>query len=563
MKAIFGDVTNHVYFCFISIKAKMKKIQLSIICLLLYTLVFSNEGYKFRIELSDKNNTTYSINKPDDFLSEKAIKRRANQNITIDSTDLPISTIYKKNIENLGFKIVAQSKWFNTLTVECSDSLHINSLKGLRFIKNIKWVGKTIKPPKNDSKKVRRLSTHKEINFYGYAKDQIYTINGQKLHDKGYKGKGMDIAIIDAGYSNLKDNLYLSSINIGGYKDFVNNGIGIFAASEHGISVLSAMATNQPNTFVGTAPEARYWLLRSEDGNSEYPVEQDYWVTAIEYADSIGVDLVNSSLGYQKFDAPVQSVTYNQLDGKTSFITKAAQKATEKGIFVVVSAGNEGEKEWAKITIPADATNVLTVGSMSKDSIISGFSSSGPTFDNRIKPDIVAMGENINLIDGSGTIIRTNGTSFSTPVMCGMVACLWQAFPKLTNLELLNIIRNSGSKKDKPNDKYGYGAPDMLFAMKLAGDITTGIEEDLTTENTKNSLFTYSSDSIGHLQISKSNLSNNDVYEIRIYNLSGRMLASSMMTTNIYNYNNRISEKQPYIVYIIGSKNKESKKLIF
>jgi len=251
------------------------------------------------------------------------------------------------------------------------------------------------------------------------------------------------------------------------------------------------------------------------------------------------------------------------MDGKNRFITKAADLATKKGIFVVVSAGNEGNKDWKKITVPADAENVLTVGSMTKDSIISSFSSIGLTFDNRIKPDIVAMGDKINLIDKDGNIIVTNGTSFSTPVISGLAACLWQAYPKLKSEELLNIIRSCSSKYNKPNERYGYGAPDFLLAFKLAKDITTGIEEDPIFEDKSIPIFTYKSDSIGQLKIEKSNKNNKLLYYLSIYNLAGNKMVETIINNDYEEINISSPSRQLYILYIRGEKESESKKIFF
>lgn len=435
----------------------------------------ATDGYIFRLQLKDKPESKDLIANPQKYLSQKALDRRERQNIEIDTTDVPIFAAYCGEIENLGYKIVAKSKWMNTVSVYCTDSLQVEILKNLQFVDNALFVWKSDTTVNTESSPLKRIKEPepKAENQYGYGYDQIKMLNGQYLHEKGYKGKGMDIAIIDAGYQNLKDILLLDNVFIRGIKDFVYNGINILKSSTHGLNVLSILGSNRPKIYIGTAPEAKYWLLKSEDGRSEYPIEEDYWIAAAEYADSVGVDLINTSLGYTKFNALAQSYSQSQLDGKTAFISKAAKIATRKGIFVVISAGNEGSKTWRSISAPADVDDVLTVGSVRRDSTLSYFSSVGPTADERIKPDVVALGDKINIIGEDGNITYNSGTSFSGPVMCGMAACLWQAYPRLTNIQLLDIIRRSSDRFEKPNNSYGYGIPDMEKAMLLAKELQT------------------------------------------------------------------------------------------
>lgn len=438
--------------------------------LLVYGLfVFPSEGYMFRIQLKDKGVSPFSVDKPEQYLTQRAIDRRQKQNISIDSTDIPISTDYIRKLEDLGCVVVAKSRWMSTVSIYCTDSAMVNKISQLPFVDSASFVWKS-KPSKKKSKslfkKTKRLE--KPQNEYGYAYNQIKMINGTFLHEGGYKGKGLEIAIIDAGYKNLNEILLLDNLSIKGYKDFVYQGEDMFRSSDHGLKVLSVMGANRPDIYVGTAPEAKYWLLRSEDGRSEYPVEEDYWVAAVEFADSVGVDVVNTSLGYSKFDAPAQSYTYDQLDGEHSYITRAAEIAVSKGIFMGVSAGNEGSYEWYHITVPADARGVLTTGAITRDSLLASFSSRGPSYDGRIKPDVVALGRNIPVVASNGEVEQVSGTSFSGPVMSGIAACLWEACPYLTNLQLLDVIRRSSSQYGTPNEFMGYGIPDMRKAMDIA-----------------------------------------------------------------------------------------------
>ncbi|EGK00863.1 S8 family peptidase [Dysgonomonas gadei] len=451
----------------------MKKVTL--LCALLISvsaLLAQDYNYKFRLTLKDKGQTPYTIDKPEEFLSSKAIERRHRQGFAIDTSDLPISSEYLKAIENVGGVIVAKSKWMKTVAVHCSDSMLVDKYKELPFVSDalFVWKGKPKSETKTDSI-VNYPSTETVAfgNYYSKSGTNIELNNGQSLHHAGFKGKGMTIAVIDAGFNHLPQIEMLNNLDIKGYKGFVYENEDLFNnANQHGLNVLSCIGTNKPMQFVGTAPEASFWLFGSEDSRSEFPIEEDYWATAIEYADSVGVDVVNTSLGYNNFDKPAKSYTHKDLDGKTALISRAADKASQKGMLVVISAGNSGDSEWKKITPPSDAVNVLTVGAIQQDSSIVGFSSRGLTADLRIKPDVMALGLGAATIDDKGHVSFKAGTSFSSPIMCGMVACLWQAFPTLTNREIVNIVRQSSNNFETPDQDYGYGLPDMEKAMSLA-----------------------------------------------------------------------------------------------
>lgn len=538
----------------------MRKLFYLLIGISFFGTIKAADGYMFRLKLKDKNNSSFTTSSPETFLSQKSIERRIRQNIQINESDLPISEQYIGTIESLGYPIVAKSKWLNTISILCQDSSCVDSLRNIDFIDEIAFVWKSdsITKAKKDPLKAKK-PTSKTNSTYGYAHDQIATLNGQYLHDEGFKGEGMEIAIIDAGYTNLKEILLLDNVFIRGIKDFVYNGNDLFNSSEHGINVLSAMATNRPGTYIGTAPKAKYWLFRSEDSRSEYPIEEDYWITAVEYADSVGVDLINTSLGYSWFDSPAENYTHDQLDGKTSPMSKVANLAALKGIFTVVSAGNEGYNKWEKITFPADAEHVLTVGSMTKDSLISTFSSVGPTFDGRIKPDVVAIGDKINVVGSDGDVMINNGTSFAGPVMCGLAACLWQVNPELTNLELLDIIKQSSSKYNTPGKSYGYGVPNMKLAKEIIEGTTTGIIDESNLDSTQ---IIIESDSVGHIRIFKPETEDNEKLTLLIITLDGKIMVNDLLTENAQNYTFPYS-KQAYIISITGSNKKESKKIYF
>jgi hypothetical protein len=423
---------------------------------------------KYRISLKDKVATEYSLKKPEKYLSAKAIERRRKQNLPIDSTDLPVCRKYIDEIRKQGVKIVVTGKWDNFVTVSCNDTTLIDRIAALPFVLSTEkvWIspgaGKPSMATERDS--VLNQPTIHPDSIYGRAITQIQMSNGDKLHEAGFKGQGMTIAVIDAGFHNVDKITAMQNIRILGTKDFVNQQADIFAESSHGMSVLSCIGMNRPDIMTGTAPEASFWLLRSEDEYSEHLVEQDYWSAAVEFADSVGVDVINTSLGYYSFDDKSKNYKYRDLDGRHALMSRQASHIADKGMILVCSAGNSGAGSWKKITPPGDADNVLTVGAIDKRAVLATFSSVGNTADHRVKPDVVAVGVGSDVIRTDGNQGRANGTSFSSPIMCGMVTCLWQACPTLTAKEVIELVRRSGDRAGFPDNIYGYGVPDMWKA---------------------------------------------------------------------------------------------------
>lgn len=447
----------------------MKKLVLLVfalnICLGTFAQFTPEDTLKYRISLKDKAATDYSLQKPEMYLSKKSIERRKRQGLEIDSTDLPVCKKYVDAIRKKGVHVLVTGKWDNFVTVSCNDSMLIAEIAGLPFVRSTErvWRGVAKRASERDSLINKPLRTD---SLYGPAITQIKMSHADRLHEAGFKGQGMTIAVIDAGFHNVDKIEAMKNINILGTRDFVNPEADIYAESSHGMSVLSCMAMNQPNVMIGTAPEASYWLLRSEDEYSENLVEQDYWAAAIEFADSVGVDLVNTSLGYYSFDDPTKNYRYRDLNGHYALMSREAAKAADKGIVVVCSAGNSGSCSWKKITPPGDAENVITVGAVNKYGVLAPFSSVGNTADGRVKPDVVAVGLGSDVMGTDGNLRHANGTSFSSPIMCGMVACLWQACPELTAKEIIELVRRSGDRAVFPDNIYGYGIPDLWKAYQ-------------------------------------------------------------------------------------------------
>ena len=447
----------------------MKKIILLALAFIAIGASAQQDTLKYRISLTDKAKTTYSLTRPEAFLSAKAIVRRQKQNLAIDSTDLPVCAAYIEAIRQKGVKVVTLGKWENFVTISCNDSTLIDEIARLSFVRNTEkvWTAPLLKAvvttPKRDS--LSNISAQTD-SLYGPAMDQIQLSKGNKLHDAGFKGEGMTIAVIDAGFHNMDRITAMQNIRVLGTRDFVNPRSDIYAESSHGLSVLSCIAMNQPYVMIGTAPEASYWLLRSEDVATEHLVEQDYWAAAIEFADSVGVDVINTSLGYYTFDDKMKNYRYRDLDGHTALMSRQASRVADKGMILVCSAGNAGAGSWKKLTPPGDARDVLTVGAVDRQGVLASFSSIGNTADNRIKPDVVAVGLDSDVMGTDGVIRRGNGTSFSSPILCGMVACLWQSRPELTAKQIIDLVRCSGDRSTFPDNIYGYGVPDMWNAYQ-------------------------------------------------------------------------------------------------
>ena len=447
----------------------MRKIVLGCLMLLAIGQVSAEKNYKYRVSLKDKAGSAYTIDKPQEFLSERALERRNRQQLPIDETDLPVSQKYVNELLGCGARLVTTSRWNNTVVLEVSDTLLMDQVSQMPFVTGVKkvWTQPDSIPARNaERKKEVKNDIKKTDGYYGRALRQIAIHGGDSLHAAGFTGKGMHVAVIDAGFYNADEIKFFKKMDLLGTRDFVNPASDIYAENGHGMMVLSCMAANAKDAFVGTAPEASFWLLRSEDADTEQPVEEDYWAAAIEFADSVGVDVVNTSLGYHAFDEGYGGYRYRDLDGHTSMMSHSASMAADKGVIVVCSAGNSGRKAWKKMTPPGDSENVLTVGAINYELENADFSSIGHTSDGRIKPDVMAIGVSSVVSSGSGKVSQGNGTSFASPIMCGVVACFWQACPWLTAKEVIKAVQQAGDRVDFPDNIYGYGVPNLWKAYQ-------------------------------------------------------------------------------------------------
>ena len=426
----------------------------------------------YRLTLTDKKGTPYSISKPEAYLSKKAIDRRKKQGLAIDSTDLPINPTYLKGIEKVGVQIKSKSKWNNTVVVRVTDDAIVQKLLELSYVKSALKVWASPESVEEQTRSVFNQELEPKAGTpeddYGAAYLNIDMVNGRKLHEMGFKGNGITIAVFDGGFMNVDRLPMMKDIKILGSKDFNAFPVEtIFAEEDHGTKVLSTIAMNLKGFFVGTAPEASFWLMRTEDNATETLVEEDYWAAAAEFADSIGVDIITSSLGYQDFDEHEMDHTYAELDGSHALISCTASMLSKKGIIHVNSAGNEGNDLWKKIGFPADAHDILAVGALKPNKKNANFSSVGPSQDGRVKPDIMSLGSPAAVVSGRGKINNDMGTSFAAPIIAGMVASLWQSAPNKTAHEVMDAIRRSGDTADVPNNVFGYGIPDFEKAYQL------------------------------------------------------------------------------------------------
>ncbi len=423
------------------------------------------------VYFNDKPSQATFIASPLTMLTQRALDRRTRYSIAIDVKDVPVEASYITQVSSAtGITVKAKSKWLNALHVRGTQA-NITSLVGLSFVNYVEFANKTIGiASKPETSKIAKNGKDKlafATNFnYGQAANQIQMLKGEVLHQNNFTGTGMHVAIMDAGFPGVNTLAAFSRIRnnnqiLGGY-DYVNRNANFYTGNSHGLSVLSTIAGYVENQFVGTAPDANFYLFITEDNANENPLEESLWVEAAEEADRLGVDVINTSLGYSVFfDNVNYNYTYAQMDGKTAFITRGAEIAFSRGMILVNSAGNEGTDPWHYMNAPADAPSVLSIGAVNATGVIANFSSYGPTADNRVKPDVCAQGQSVYVINSLGNIATSNGTSFSGPVMAGMVTCLWQAFPSKTNAEITECIRKSGHLFAAPTNQEGYGIPNF------------------------------------------------------------------------------------------------------
>lgn len=434
---------------------------------------------KYLIYFTDKNNSPFSISAPQQFLSPRSIARRNKQNIPIAQSDLPVNSWYLDSLRSKGATILYASRWFNAALVNM-DSTLLSSVYSLPFVKNdidVTWLGQGING-------ICRINRNVEISAlnYGGSLTQYSQIGVDVMHGSGYTGKGLLVAVIDDGFSGADMNPIFDSVyarnGVLATWDFPGQEANVYNDDSHGLEVFSTLSAYDSGNLIGGAYEADFLLLRSEVASSEHLYEEVYWLMAAEYADSAGADVINSSLGYSTFDDPSKNQTYAELNGNTTIVTRAAEAAFSTGMLVVNSAGNEGTSSWKYILAPADGPHVLTVGAVDANENYVSFSSQGPSSDGRIKPDVAAMGLGVTIAATNGSVTAGSGTSFSSPLVAGLATGIWQQFPKLTNQQLLDAIRQSGSHFSTPNDYTGYGIPNYSRIVSTISSIQSPVRSN-------------------------------------------------------------------------------------
>ena len=539
----------------------MKKIFV-IVLFLLSSYSFSQEDAW--VYFNDKPNAQFYFDNPLEMLSQRSLDRRINQNIAVDIKDVPIHQPYIEQISSsVGIEVKAKSKWFNALHVRGTIT-DIQNLSSLSFVNYVYFADRSLNMSgkiKNNFKVTNAYNVNKVLDTneffpYGNSANQINMLNAQILHQQNYTGVGKVIAVMDAGFPNvdvvpafqrLRDNNQI----LGGY-NYVDRETDFYTRNGHGTMVLSTMGGYVENELVGTAPDSHYYLFITEDVNSENPVEESNWVEAAEYADYLGVDVITTSLGYFEYDNPNYSYTYNDIDGVTSYISRGSDIAFSRGIICVASAGNSGSGPNPHISVPSDAFNTVAVGAVQVNEAYAAFSSIGPSFDGRVKPDLMAQGQAAVVSSISGNIVTANGTSFSGPIMAGAISSFWQAAPSLTNQQIVDLVKQSADRFANPTNQFGYGIPDFQLALNMA--------QLSLNENPNGRFLVYPNPAHDNLFVSFSN--SFEETELTLYNILGQAILkqsvnSSQDPISVANLNSGI-----YIYKIKGSSLIQSGKII-
>ena len=525
----------------------MKKLSLLLIMLVTAVIMQAQIATNvYWVQFTDKNNSPYSIDNPEEFLSQRALERSARLNIALDEYDIPVNPQYLQAVADCGAQLLNPSKWLNGVSVYTNSQAVVDAINALEFVDVVRncpnypeaqrdkeiWLANEIKA--TGSPVVAR-------DIYGGAHTQVYQLRANELHDMGYDGTGVVIAVLDGGFvgtdihhtfDNMRDEGRLL-----GVRDFVFGSTTVYSQSTHGTSCLSTMAAYDPNTMVGTAPKASYYLFHTEDGDNESILEEYNWVSGAELADSLGVDVCSTSLGYIDFDdQPQWDHHFEDFDGHTAPMTVGAEIAASRGMICMNSAGNEGGGT-CTLGIPADAEHIITVGAVDANGQRAYFSSVGPTYDGRIKPDVMAMGEGTYVASGNpggwwGDYYNGDGTSFSCPVLAGAVACLRQARPNASVQEICDALRSAGNNASNPNNYDGYGIPDFVAALNMLDAV-----EEVMGENEIISVFPNPSKGVVRVALKDGG----DRTDMTVYDNIGRIIVNTMSVNELESVLNNLS----------------------
>ena len=515
----------------------------TIFCLF-FTLFLQAQTQDAWVFFADKENVQQSIDNPITILTQEAIDRKALHNIAIDERDVPVNEAYITQIKNQpGITVYAKSKWMNCVYVRGSQS-QINDLLDLSFVIDIEFADKSMNfapiedPIPVEDKFLVEDITQKIVIDYGAAANQVEMLGGDYLHDEGYTGEGMRIAVLDAGFPGVDTESGFAYIRddgrILGTYDFVERSETFNNNSSHGTRVLSTIGGFIDGQYAGTAIDASFYLFKTEDADSETPVEEAYWVEAVERSDSLGVHVINTSLGYQDYDNPAYSHTYEDLDGQTTFSARGANIGFEKGLIMVTSAGNDGNSGFPWVGTPGDSPGMLTIGAVDAAGDYASFSSIGPTVDGRVKPDVMAQGRDAVVINQDNEIVENNGTSFSSPITAGLVACLWQARPERTNSYVMNLIRESAHLFNNPTDQMGYGIPNFEEALNAILSVdATDIGAFVVYPNPTTDRLFINTENIASFQVTLFNVLGSKVLQTRS-NSSQHSISLAQLQSGVY-----------------------------
>ncbi len=494
----------------------------------------------YRVYFSDKGENIEMLSNPSSFLSGKAIWRRAKHNIAINQTDLPVSKKYLTSLSAYGTLTKNHSKWLNYQVINASEN-QVALIENLSFVKKVERV-------KMATVSFADAGCATSAFNYGQGTLQIEMVKGNELHGFGFTGTGMTIAVLDGGFAGADtsnpgfDSLYNRKQILGSY-DFVNNDTDVFEGGTHGALVLSVMGGFIDNGMIGSAPDANYWLLKSENEANETTAEMDNWVRAAEFADSVGADVINSSLGYTTFDGGQGDLTQADMDGNTAIVTIGADMAAAKGILVIASAGNGGAGSWPIIGAPADGDSVMAVGGVDGNGDYVIFASRGPSADGRVKPDVVGMAQGTTLIFGNGNIQGGNGTSFSSPLIAGLATCLWQSKPSLSNMDIYQAIITNSSHYFTPNAEVGFGLPNFAsasYSISIAEKLKQQVEIEV-----------YPNPAIDFVEIAIAGLTKQEQFTCSVLNIAGKKILEKQI---IFQPNGKIHINLPSVsgVYLLS-----------
>ena len=532
------------------------KNKLLLLCLLINCAISAQEDAW--VYFNAKPNSATFLANPLQMLTQRSLDRRTNQNIILDFKDVPVHQPYIDQVTAAaGITVLAKSKWLNCLHIRGTIA-NINALTNFSFVTNVKFANKNLNSNnrlayQNQGNRVNKNVDTQVIFNYGSSNNQITMLNGHILHQQNYTGAGKIIAVLDSGFptvnatqpfARLRDN----NLILGGY-NYVARSNNFYSEDSHGTMVLSTMGSFTDNQLVGTAPDAKYYLFVTENAPAENPIEESLWVEAAEEADRLGADIINTSLGYFDYDNPNYSHTYSDMTGDKTFISRGANIAFTRGMIVVVSAGNSGGSANPYIASPGDATNVLTIGAVTAQENTSSFSSIGPNFSGQIKPDVLAKGTAATVATLEGTIGNADGTSFSAPIMSGMVACLWQALPNKTAAEIMQIIRASADNFNTPNNTRGFGVPDFAAALNTALSVSSLHKPSIIAyPNPANSTITF--------QLPDENA------VLKIYNALGQNVYSQNTIAKLHTVSVENFSKGLYFYILLNSANRIEGKFI-